>query len=233
MYHIEQVFDNLGLDWGVHEATGTYFIQPNSYNPEVLSDISTMIRRPMNALDYGSFVAILPRENVQRTIDMLKKFGYKLKDEPIIGEPSSNNINTIVNEVVEELNTKQLFEKFGKAMRILGKQMNVGPIQDLLKQRGINWRTGDDGASLIFYVSNNGNEQPIARISAESLGTQNDFQEQLFNMVDFATGSAPGTFKQKQEELRDQEQLVRDISKTVWSTDDGSKVANMMLSDDE
>lgn len=110
-----------------------------------------------------------------------------------------------------------LFTKFSQALRVLGDQMNIGPLQDRLKEQGINWKKSDDNQSIILYIVNGTTNapQPIARISAETLGKPADFEEQLTNMLDFAKGDAPGAFKQKQEELRNQEKAIRSISQAV------------------
>lgn len=107
-----------------------------------------------------------------------------------------------------------LFKKFARALSVLGDQMGIGPLQDHLKQRGIQYKKSNDGQSIILYVTNaqTNAPQPIARISSETLSKPNDFQTALLNMIDFSQGQAPGAFKQKQEELRAQEKAVREIA---------------------
>ncbi len=233
MYKIDKILDESAVDWGLHEPSGLHLVAATDFTPKLLTDISNQTAIPMAGVDYGSFFIIVPKNDVKQTINLMKKFGFNSKTEPIIdNNVKTNDINTIVKEAAEELNVQKLFAQFGKAMKVLGEQMGIGPLQKVLKSKGINWRMSDDNASLIFYTMSGDKEQPIARISAESIGSQSEFQDQLLSMVDFAQGSAPGTLKQKQEELQKQQQLVRDISKTVWPSDDGSKVANMMLSDE-
>lgn len=125
-----------------------------------------------------------------------------------------------------------LFAKFARALRVLGDQMGTGPLQDLLKQQGINWKKSDDGQSIILYIVNaqTNAPQPIARISSETLESPSDFEEQLTNMLDFAKGDAPGAFKQKQQEIKDQESAVRDIARAVSPQDRESEVAKQMNS---
>jgi hypothetical protein len=110
-----------------------------------------------------------------------------------------------------------LFKKFAKALSVLGQQMGIGPLQDQLKKQGINYKKSDDGQAILLYIQNaqTNAPQPIARISAETLSKPNEFQDQLLNMIDFSQGKAPGAFKQKQEELREQEKTVRDIAQAV------------------
>lgn len=110
-----------------------------------------------------------------------------------------------------------LFKKFGEALTNLGTAMGIGPLQQQLKSQGINWKKSGDNQSIILYVINAETKapQPIARISAETLAKPHDFEQQLLQMIDFSKGEAPGAFKQKQEELREQEKVVRDIAKSV------------------
>lgn len=110
-----------------------------------------------------------------------------------------------------------LFARFSAALKQLGQSMGVGPLQDKLKEKGIRYKKSKDGQAIILYVINASTNapQPIARISADTLNKPHDFEEQLIQMIDFAKGEAPGAFKQKQEELRDQEKAARDIAKSV------------------
>ena len=233
---IEQVLDEASIDWNFHEPSGLHLVSRDDFTPTLLTDISSRCCKPMKSLNYGNFVAIVPKDKMQVAIDIMNNFGFELKSnaKQIVDIPikSKYDIDSIVEEVGEELSTQQLFKQFGKAMRVLGNQMGVGPIQDMLKKRGINWRMSEEGDALIFFISKDGQEQRIAQISAESIGSQNEFQEQLLNLYDLASGEAPGTTKQKQERLRSQQQVIQDVSKAVWPTDDSSKVVNMMMSDD-
>lgn len=233
---IEQFLNEASIDWNVHEPSGLHLVSARDYTPQLLTDICDHTDKPMKGLNYGNFYVIVANNEVQQAIETMKQFGFNLKSGTLIDTPrkSKYDINSIVEEVAETLSAEQLFKQFGRAMKVLGEEMGVGPLQDLLKQRGINWRMSDDKNSLVFYTEGkDGQEHRIARVSAESIGSQNEFQDQLLNMVDFATGEAPGTFKQKQETMRDQQQLVQDVSKTVWPTDSSSKIASMMLSDEE
>lgn len=110
-----------------------------------------------------------------------------------------------------------LFHKFAQALRVLGGQLSIGPLQDRLKEQGINWKKSDDNQAIILYVVNaqTNAPQPIARINAETLESPNDFQEQLMHMLDFAKGDAPGAFQQRQEELRNQDKVIRDVARSV------------------
>jgi len=245
MEFLEQTLNEMGVDWGKNKETGLCFISSNDYNDDLLTDVSGKCKYPMNSLDYGQFVVIAPNDEIKSAAEIMKKFGYKLQprasDQPINDVPKSRQnrdmiqggfpLNNIIHEVAEDLNTEQLFAQFGRAMKVLGEQMGIGPLQTMLKKRGINWRMGDDNSSIVFYIKNNvtGESQPVARISSESIGSQHEFQEQLYNMMDFASGKAPGSFKQRREQIQKHEQLVRDISKAVWPTDKSSHVANLMM----
>lgn len=122
-----------------------------------------------------------------------------------------------------------LFTKFAKSLAVLGQTMGTGPLQDQLKKQGINWKKSDDGQSIILYIVNASTNapQPIARISASTLEKPSDFETQLLNIMDFAKGEAPGTFKQKQEELQAQEKAAREIAKQM-GPQDPSAIAQQM-----
>ena len=122
-----------------------------------------------------------------------------------------------------------LFTKFAKSLAVLGQSMGTGPLQDQLKKQGINWKKSDDGQSIILYIVNASTNapQPIARISASTLEKPSDFETQLLNIMDFAKGEAPGTFKQKQEELQAQEKAAREIAKQM-GPQDPSAIAQQM-----
>lgn len=234
MSDIGDILDNRNVDWAVFEQTGLHVVNAQDYDDELLTDISVATRIPMNSLHYGTFVVICPQADAQSADELMTSKGYKLQPGPvpttIAGKPEPQK--DLVTEVAEILNAEKLFKQFGKALAILGEQLGIGPIQDLLKKRGIKWRMSDDNDSLVFEIQNNvtGNMQPIARVSQESLNTQNDFQVQLTNMLDFAMGNSPGTIKQQQEKLNNQQQVIQDIARVVFPNDKSSQVASMMLS---
>ncbi len=122
-----------------------------------------------------------------------------------------------------------LFTKFAQSLSVLGQNMGTGPLQDQLKKQGINWKKSDDGQSIILYIVNaqTNAPQPIARISASTLEKPSDFEAQLLNIMDFAKGDAPGTFKQRQQELQNQEKAAREIAKQMGPQDQSS-IANQM-----
>jgi hypothetical protein len=123
-----------------------------------------------------------------------------------------------------------LFGKFSRALQVVGDQVGIGPLQDRLKEQGINWMKSQDGLSVILYVVNGqtGAKQPIARISHETLDNPNDFQEQLTNMLDFAHAKAPGTTAQERQRMQDQEKAIRDVASAVAPQDQESEVAKQM-----
>jgi hypothetical protein len=124
----------------------------------------------------------------------------------------------------------ELFDKFARALQVLGQQMGIGPLQDQLEQQGIKWKKSTDGMSIILYVQNaqTNAPQPIARITSETLENPRDFEDQLTNMLDFAKGEAPGTLRQKQQELKDQEGAIRDIAQAISPEDQESEVSKQM-----
>lgn len=122
-----------------------------------------------------------------------------------------------------------LFTKFAQSLSVLGQSMGTGPLQDQLKKQGINWKKSDDGQSIILYIVNASTNapSPIARISASTLEKPSDFEAQLLNIMDFAKGDAPGTFKQRQQELQNQEKAAREIAKQLGPQDQNAIAQQM------
>lgn len=123
-----------------------------------------------------------------------------------------------------------LFKQFARALRVLGTKMGIGPIQDKLKQQGINWKQSADGRDIILTIRNatTQTDQPIARITYETLTNPADFENQLKSMLDFAMGDAPGASAQLEKEISDRKKTVSDIAKAVQPTDQESEVAQQM-----
>jgi len=134
-----------------------------------------------------------------------------------------NKLNRKINEALDGIANQQdmqpsdIFDKFGAAMRELGSTLGIGPIQDQLKQRGINWKLSSDKQAIIFFVQNATTDapQPIARVNYETLFKPNEFEQQLLTTLDLAKGDAPGAFSHKQEIMRNQEKAVREISRKL------------------
>lgn len=150
----------------------------------------------------------------QRISGVHKKHKNRVKNNRF-GDNLSEALEGMATPTDEQPN--ELFKKFGKALTVLGNEMGIGPLQDHLKQQGINYKKSQDGQSIIMYIINaqTNAPQPIARISSETLAKPNEFQNALLNMIDFSQGKAPGAFKQEQEQLRSQEKVVRDISQAL------------------
>ena len=147
-----------------------------------------------------------------------------------------SDFNLLLRETLGGLATdtgaqpNDLFKQFSRALRVLGQQMGLGPLQDRLKQQGIAWKRSDDGQAIILTIKNatTGADQPIARISHETLSQPNEFETQLKSMLDFATGDAPGAFAQKEIEVQDRKKAIGDIAKAVQPQDSESEVARAM-----
>lgn len=139
------------------------------------------------------------------------------------GKKSKSNFDKQLHEALDGMATAtdqqptDLFANFASALRELGTQMGIGPLQDQLKAQGINWKKSDDNQAIILYVvnANTNAPQPIARISAETLSKPHEFQKQLLYMVDFSRGEAPGAFEQQKAELQAQEKAAREITSAL------------------
>ncbi len=118
-----------------------------------------------------------------------------------------------------------LFRKFGKALKVLGTSLGIGPIQDKLKERGIGWKLSKDRQSIVMYVINATTKAPQAlmRIPAETLDEPHELEAHLLNMLDFAKGEAPGALKQKQQAIQAQEKVVRDIVNALKPKEDDAE----------
>jgi len=140
---------------------------------------------------------------------------------------STEKFSKQLNETLQGMATPDdaqpgdLFAKFAKSLSVLGQNIGTGPLQDQLRKQGINWKKSDDGQAIILYIVNaqTNAPQPIARINAETLAKPSDFETQLLNIMDFAKGDAPGSFKQRQAELQAQEKAVREIAKSLGPQD--------------
>ena len=134
-----------------------------------------------------------------------------------------DNFNTQLQEALDGMATpnntqpNDLFAKFGNALRVFGEKLGIGSVQDMLAQRGIKYNKSKDGQAVILYVINGSTKtpQPIARINSSLLEKPADFENQLLNVLDFAKGEAPGTTKQRQEELKNQQTVARDIAQQM------------------
>lgn len=120
-----------------------------------------------------------------------------------------------------------VFQKFAKALSVLGQQMGGIPLQDQLKQQGISWKKSDDGQNVVLFVTNASTNAPmaIAQISSETISKPNEFETALLQMIDFAKGKAPGAFKQEQAAMQAQEKAVREIAKAF---DPEAQIAQQM-----
>lgn len=141
-----------------------------------------------------------------------------------------------LNEALEGLATptgdqpEDLFKTFARALRVLGQTMGMGPLQDRLKQQGISWKKSDDGQAIILTIKNaaTGADQPISRISYDTLTNPADFEEQLKHMLDFASGEAPGAFEQKEQEIQDRRKAIGDIARAIQPKDKENELAAQM-----
>lgn len=149
---------------------------------------------------------------------------------------SANDFKHSLSEALDGLATSDgqqpgdLFKVFARALRVLGNKMGIGPLQDRLKEQGISWKQSDDGQSIILTIKNASTklDQPIASINYETLQNPNDFEVQLKNMLDLATGQAPGSFNQQEKEIQDRKRTMKDIAQAIKPLDQEGEVAKLM-----
>lgn len=128
-----------------------------------------------------------------------------------------------------------LFKKFAQALKVLGDELGIGPIQDRLQEQGIHWKLSDDKRSIILYVINASTDapQPVSRVSAETLDEPHEFENELLRMLDFARGQAPGAFEQEQERINDQQKAVSDVAKAAAEKEEPqSDIADRLRQDE-
>jgi len=113
-----------------------------------------------------------------------------------------------------------LFEKFHKALDVLSAEMGI-KLQDALAQQGIKAKVSDDKSRVILYTisKDTGAPVPLHQIDAEMLADKTQFENKLRDIVDLAKGQAPGTDKQQQDIMRNQDQAIRDIATAVSPED--------------
>lgn len=198
------------------------------------SDVSLIFSKLGAYLDGVVFEAVKTRGGTIITFSLEAISESKLKEllsneEDIMEYSLTEKLDMIFNSpIVENQESDSIFQRFATSLAELGRKMGIGPLQDRLKEQGIKWKKSDDGNRIILYIINDTTNapQPIASIDAESLANQNQFQETLMNMLDYARGKAPGEFKQEQEVIRQQEKLIRDVSKLA--TQDNEQEAAQM-----
>lgn len=153
-----------------------------------------------------------------------------------ISKPNPSEFNYALHEALNGIATatgaqpNDLFKTFARALRVLGQRMGLGPLQDRLKSQGISWKQSDDGQAIILTIKNamTKADQPIARISHETLQNPSDFEIQLKNMLDFATGDAPGAFEQKEQEIADRKKAIGDIARAIQPQEQESDISQQM-----
>lgn len=230
---IEKYLKRSGLEYDSEDGD-TYVVD---ISDTLFEDISSALKRYALVVDCGRYCIVSKSGN--QITEQIKKNNLRLvgmlpvdlteeigMEEPEIGNKSNGDKGAKEKESIQ---SEEMFKHFAKAIDVLGKELGIGPLQNKLKENGITWSMNGDKSAIIFYVeTQGGKKQPVIKIPASNLMTQNDFQQHLLNVLDFARGNAPGTFKQRKEELTKQENIVRDIARSVFPSDTSSKIASLM-----
>lgn len=193
--------------------------------PMRLTDkINVRVAEPVKEAQYKSATDGMTRSNQssrQRNLHTVQMtHGGEVKKKIKSKAPSfSEQLNEALEGVANssDIQPKVVFKRFGIALKQLGKSLGIGPLQDILKKKGIKWKKSKDGQSIILYIinANTNAPQPISTINYDTLIKPHEFQERLLEMLDFARGEAPGALKTKQEQLRNQEKQAREIAKAL------------------
>ena len=148
------------------------------------------------------------------------------KDEEDNVSESRQNFNQVLDETLAGMATPDgqqsgdLFEKFHKALDVLSAEMGI-KLQNALSQQGIKAKVSDDKSKIILFTisKDTGAPVPLHQIDAEMLADKTQFENKLRDIVDLAKGQAPGTDKQQQDIMRNQDQAIRDIAVAVSPED--------------
>jgi hypothetical protein len=197
---------------GMHR--GMY--RDNSVNDTLLTKVQKTTKGATKGATRGA-----NKGSGHKSNESIEKFAYSL-NEALDGLATSDGRQP-----------EELFKTFARALRVLGTKMGVGPLQDMLKQQGISWKQSNDGQSIILTVKNatTNVDQPIASINYETLQNPSDFELQLKNMMDLATGQAPGSFKQQEQEIQDRKKAIGDIARAIKPQSEQDEVVQQMNKD--
>jgi len=151
------------------------------------------------------------KRNTYQKLPISKRKQKKKKFDDALKE-SLDGLATPSNE-----QPKDLFNKFANALDVLGQQITGAPLQQQLKQQGINWKTSADGQNIILYIVNAETNRPqaIATVNYQQLINKSEFSKQLTTIIDLARGKAPGTHEQAKQQLNDQDKVIRDVADAI------------------
>jgi hypothetical protein len=147
-------------------------------------------------------------------------------EEDNVTESRQLNFDQVLDETLSGMATPDgqqsgdLFGKFHKALDVLSAEMGI-KLQDALSQQGIKAKVSDDKSKIILFTisQDTGAPVPLHQIDAEMLADKTQFENKLRDIVDLAKGQAPGTDKQQQDIMRNQDQAIRDIAVAVSPED--------------
>jgi len=137
-------------------------------------------------------------------------------------DESAEKFDKALNEALDGMATPTdgqpgaLFGKFAKAISALASELQID-VKGMLRQQGIKAKESDDGLRIILYtISADTNAPvPIHQIDSGLLTDKHQFGEKLKEVIDLAKGQAPGTDKQKQEIMRNQDTTVKDVADAI------------------
>jgi hypothetical protein len=141
-------------------------------------------------------------------------------------DESVKKFNSALNEALAGMATSDgqqpgdLFDRFAKALDVLSSEMQID-LKGALQKQGIKAKESDDRLKIILYTvsKDTGAPVPLHQIDAEMLADKTQFENKLRDIVDLAKGQAPGTDKQQQDIMRNQDQAIRDIATAVSPQD--------------
>ena len=151
-----------------------------------------------------------------------RRMGLRRSSVNATENESAEKFDKALNEALDGMATPTddqpgaLFDKFAKAISALASELQID-VKGMLKQQGIKAKESDDGLRIILYtISADTNAPvPIHQIDSGLLTDKHQFGEKLKEVIDLAKGQAPGTDKQKQEIMRNQDTAVKDVADAI------------------
>ena len=156
-----------------------------------------------------------------------------------LSRESVRDFDQALNEALDDMATPtddqpgDLFGKFAKAINALATELQID-VKGMLEQQGIKAKESDDGLRIILYtISADTNAPvPIHQIDSSLLADKHQFSEKLKEVIDLAKGQAPGTDKQKQEMMRNQDTAIKDVADAVVPDEEYESPLEQSLKDD-
>ena len=168
-----------------------------------------------------------------------RRMGLRRSSVNATENESVKDFDQSLNEALDDMATPtddqpgDLFGKFAKAINALATELQID-VKGMLEKQGIKAKESDDGLRIILYtISADTNAPvPIHQIDSSLLTDKHQFSEKLKEVIDLAKGQAPGTDKQKQEMMRNQDTAIKDVADAIIPDKEHESPLEQSLKDD-